>query len=265
MHEERAPDRRGKHWMFFVFPVLKRYRVMADADERELVAADHFSFVVNHDAPEHGRLQLHRTEYVPMALSTSDDVAMGWQAHVANHLPLAFDLPLEPRAFAAAVVRNQTLSRYATQMRAMLSEPLLSPPAAAASAGGAGRRPRRRAAGQAAYRRVKLALRDGPIKSFDDVWTSLPLHRVTVLVRQQSGDVCDATVFLADRLSPRDASHNPDIHTLSLRLPASVARNPNALQAALAAQLARCYSWDSFADHGSLHYDDEAQPDAGVI
>lgn len=259
VHEERPPDRRGKHWLFFVFPELKRFRVPrpsnSDAqlsDEHELVAADHFSFVVNHDAPERARLQLHRTQYVPMGWSTSSDVAVGWQAHVANHLPLAFDLPLEPRAFAAAVVRTDTLLRCATQMRAMLSEPLLAPPAAAASAGGSGRRPRRRATGQSAYRRLKLALRDEPIKSFDDVWTSLPLHRVTVLVVSRPGGMCDVTALLTDRLSRARPEHNTDMHALVMRLPSSVAKNPVALEAALAAQLARSYTWDSFDDKGDI-------------
>ena len=273
VHEQT--DRRGKLWLFFVFPDVKRYKYVASAsdgagvggaslprrsEEREVVAADHFSFVVNPDAPERSRLQLHRTEYVPLARSRAEGVAMGTQVRIANHLPLAFDLPLEPRVFANTIVRHAALVTYAAQMHAMLSEPLqpaAEPPAAAASGGGGRRRPPRRHAGQSAYRRKKLALRDEPIESFADVWTSLPLHRVTVLVRQ-SGDVCDVTALLTDRLSPRDARHNPNLQALALRLPTSVARVPHKLEAALAAQLARCYTWDSFDDRGSLHYDGAA-------
>lgn len=167
-----------------VFPQLKTFGT-ADGSA-QVVAADHFSFLVNPKAPETRRLQFHRTRYNPVDGMEPQDAHLGTIERVPNHWPLAFHLPRDVPTFKQTFVRAAALKADAALIHNVLLRPLLegggsnaAAPDGNAAATGGGRKGTRTSA---AYKRLKRRLRDQPIARFEDVWTSLPLHELHVMV-----------------------------------------------------------------------------------
>ena len=162
-------------------------------------------------------LHFHITEYFPAPGS------YGAVLVEKNYMPLNFTLP-PVVAFKAMLVSERLRTQYATAMHSVFSRPWAE---AAMQTGG----------GQAARRRVRQRAVGAPDASFEDLWRTLPLSRITVFgIAARSG--YDVTVFLTDRL--RHISGNRRGYAFHVDRPATIP--------ATIARLMGGLSWSDFAD-----------------
>lgn len=233
-----------KRWLFVVAPQLKSFYVRGSDVPGTVLAADHLSFMVNDKPDSKGRrLNLHRTAYDPMSPGTTTTTSEGSVSRSPNPLALEFDIPTRVALFETSeLIQHKLFRADASFVHAVLTTPLLDADSDAGAspsvATGGGRR--RRA--DPAYRRLKRRLRGQKIASFADAWSALPLHRLVVLAVARDESVSDVVVYITDRLR-----HHNNRWGLSFRLPTAGVRDPEVLQATLAEQLARGFTWGSFA------------------
>jgi hypothetical protein len=159
----------------------------ADDTHGTYFTADHFSFVVNSNAPIERRLNFHQTTYVPHNFVPGEGAAV----HTYNPLPTKFDLPASSSALARSGLFGERVPReYADTLLALFAHPF--------TAVGGGARKRRVAA---AVKARKASGRSS--RQFDDLWRELPIHSLLVIglpnPDQQSSS--SVTVFVTDRFN----------------------------------------------------------------
>jgi hypothetical protein len=139
--------------------------------------ADHFTFHANNGGgiPASKKLQLHLTTYLP----DRDNDSRGWTAHKKSHLPLCFDMPDDVAGFRSMI--DDRIHNAVPVIHEIMTRPLGAPGPSAPQEGGA-RRPGRR----------------GRPGNFDELWTTLPIHRLDV-IGIPNGNGYDITVFVTAR------------------------------------------------------------------
>jgi hypothetical protein len=176
----------------FVVDVTKKS--VAGEDDFVFVA-DHWSFVVNHNASDARKLSFHRTVYNPIAPS------YGSVSHIYNPLPLCFDIPTTAGAFRDQLIRERKLAPYTEWVYDIFSTQQSS-----VSGGGSSEWKQARKSNKAS-------------QSFDDAWRRLPIKSM-ILIAIPHGQVHDVTVFIESRL--RNSTNSQSRH---IRVPSRNMRN----------------------------------------
>jgi len=176
--------------LFIVFPKVVQHEGVP------LVIANHYSCVID-DGGRHGTpLHFHLTEY------SAQEGEFGGAVVANNYMPLHFTIPADNEAFRAMLIHERLKKLHVPKLRSVFSRPW----AASQTVGGhAVRRHTAQAGGgHAARRRRRQRVVVAPDASFDDLWRTLPLSRITVM-GFPSGSGFDVTVFLADRAKAQGA------------------------------------------------------------
>ena len=199
--------------LFIVFPKIVQH------EDAPLIIADHYSCLVDDGGRRGTPFHFHLTQYFPA------EGRFGAVLVEDNYMPLNFTLPADDDAFRAMLTNERMQAHHAPAIRSVFSRPWAEP--AAQTGGGHAARLRRQ------RRRAIVA----PDASFDDLWRTLPLSRITVF-GIAAGSGYDVTVFLTDRL--RHVSGNRRGYAFHVEQPATIP--------ATIARLMRGLTWDAFAD-----------------
>jgi hypothetical protein len=239
--------------MYVVTPQNIRGYNVDSPKNLKLIAANHYSFLLNRGDKRGLPLHFHKTMY----LATSEDCAAGVCNHTPSHLPSQFQLERLPDLL------NDKLKHEAPKLLRLFGAPWSQSRGHRENqdGGSRGSRSNRR-------RRQRQRRREGqPGESFADIWRRLPLHRVLVFAvksptegqdhDQNQDREFDVTVFLHDRLR-----HELNLRQgFAFRASRGEVQDEELLQGRLAQRMTRM-KWDDFYDvivDSDFGSDDEGQ------
>jgi hypothetical protein len=221
--DDSSPSAMRRKYLFVVD--VQKKSVIDNGQDIPIFIADHWSFVVNTNAKQQNKLNLHRTIYTPVTRH------FGVRNSFHNPMPLQFDVPHTVDAFRKAFIRKPRLSEFSGWVRDILTSSL-SP----TSFGGGG----------STWRRVKS--QNKSVHSFDGLWQHLPLKSIFVIAipcpEGPTGLFC-VTVFVEHRLRP--SSPTSECVSFAVNTDAEVVGNAQKLKK-LVANLMKGMSWGDFAD-----------------
>jgi hypothetical protein len=215
-------QQKPKKALYLVHPELHTVRMSGEA----ILTGDHYSFVINKGAVSEKALNFHKTEYVPSHVIAKN----GKGCHYFNPLPKSFGL--SPASLKDRL--KHYLKPFAEPIYTMFSLPWrgqVNPPLS----GGTAR--------QSIVRRRTARHKN---RSFNDLWRSLPIHKMVVICIKDlidNTELMHVTVFAYDRLHHK----TPWRTACYLRLPVSNMHNLPKLEAAIA-QAFEGLQWDDFKE-----------------